>query len=114
MSRRPPRSTLFPYTTLFRSEVQVARGVVGRVRGVDGAVVELGHVLARAALVGDVQGREVEERVVAGGGGARDAELVGLVRGQPDAVDGIISARELAREAYQLRVRSRGRAVEER
>src|SRR2546422_7047741 len=27
MIRRPPRSTLFPYTTLFRSEV--ARGIVG-------------------------------------------------------------------------------------
>src|SRR3712207_7867764 len=26
MIRRPPRSTLFPYTTLFRSEVQVAVG----------------------------------------------------------------------------------------
>src|SRR5256885_7923580 len=25
MIRRPPRSTLFPYTTLFRSEVQVVR-----------------------------------------------------------------------------------------
>src|SRR3712207_7070368 len=25
MIRRPPRSTLFPYTTLFRSEVQVDR-----------------------------------------------------------------------------------------
>src|SRR3712207_8857392 len=30
MIRRPPRSTLFPYTTLFRSEVVVlANGVVG-------------------------------------------------------------------------------------
>src|SRR5690606_39603524 len=27
MIRRPPRSTLFPYTTLFRSEVQPARRV---------------------------------------------------------------------------------------
>src|SRR3712207_6889963 len=26
MIRRPPRSTLFPYTTLFRSDVPVARG----------------------------------------------------------------------------------------
>src|SRR5260221_7267683 len=30
MIRRPPRSTLFPYTTLFRSEVRpVVEGVVG-------------------------------------------------------------------------------------
>src|SRR5437764_3098413 len=29
MIRRPPRSTLFPYTTLFRSEVVAARGARG-------------------------------------------------------------------------------------
>src|SRR5262245_64704372 len=28
MIRRPPRSTLFPYTTLFRSALQVAAGAV--------------------------------------------------------------------------------------
>src|SRR3712207_8683960 len=28
MIRRPPRSTLFPYTTLFRSELLAERGVV--------------------------------------------------------------------------------------
>src|SRR3989449_6614993 len=31
MIRRPPRSTLFPYTTLFRSGQRRARGIVGRV-----------------------------------------------------------------------------------
>src|SRR3712207_8734927 len=34
MIRRPPRSTLFPYTTLFRSGVAVARERVERVRHV--------------------------------------------------------------------------------
>src|SRR5258708_21293933 len=29
MIRRPPRSTLFPYTTLFRSTVDVARDLLG-------------------------------------------------------------------------------------
>src|SRR2546422_7927086 len=29
MIRRPPRSTLFPYTTLFRSRMRRSRGVVG-------------------------------------------------------------------------------------
>src|SRR5437667_2560429 len=29
MIRRPPRSTLFPYTTLFRSEVRLLRQVKG-------------------------------------------------------------------------------------
>src|SRR3712207_6878344 len=33
MIRRPPRSTLFPYTTLFRSGVDVDRGPVGPSRG---------------------------------------------------------------------------------
>src|SRR5688572_32461204 len=31
MIRRPPRSTLFPYTTLFRSHVRVARGAARQV-----------------------------------------------------------------------------------
>src|SRR3712207_7574548 len=36
MIRRPPRSTLFPYTTLFRSlELHDERAVVGRVHLVD-------------------------------------------------------------------------------
>src|SRR3712207_7719329 len=37
MIRRPPRSTLFPYTTLFRSKQRVAQGVAlrdQRARGV--------------------------------------------------------------------------------
>src|SRR5438105_11130503 len=29
MLRRPPRSTLFPYTTLFRSDLQQGSGVLG-------------------------------------------------------------------------------------
>src|SRR3712207_8024903 len=33
MIRRPPRSTLFPYTTLFRSEPAGQRGDLPRVRG---------------------------------------------------------------------------------
>src|SRR5256885_4100579 len=49
MIRRPPRSTLFPYTTLFRSD---AIGAVWK-RGVPG-------VLDRVA--GDVAGPEVADR----------------------------------------------------
>src|SRR2546430_7387823 len=33
MIRRPPRSTLFPYTTLFRSQVEIVVQVNGKVRG---------------------------------------------------------------------------------
>src|SRR5689334_23449231 len=32
MSRRPPRSTLFPYTTLFRSQSAVSQGVLRALR----------------------------------------------------------------------------------
>src|SRR5256885_12255699 len=32
MIRRPPRSTLFPYTTLFRSETEVVRHVLAGLR----------------------------------------------------------------------------------
>src|SRR5438874_10229849 len=35
MIRRPPRSTLFPYTTLFRSDLEVARLKGLRLRPVD-------------------------------------------------------------------------------
>src|ERR1039458_3912853 len=54
MIRRPPRSTLFPYTTLFRS-VRVAarrnRGTIdlGR-REIDGVVVPEEHALARGLV----------------------------------------------------------------
>src|SRR5207244_8963362 len=33
MIRRPPRSTLFPYTTLFRSVEEIAQGPVGLPQG---------------------------------------------------------------------------------
>src|SRR5688572_31977181 len=32
MIRRPPRSTLFPYTTLFRSQLDLGHGAPARVR----------------------------------------------------------------------------------
>src|SRR3712207_7454796 len=46
MIRRPPRSTLFPYTTLFRSHVAADRRPAGGVRGDDGdpSTGQPGHV----------------------------------------------------------------------
>src|SRR3712207_7860001 len=46
MIRRPPRSTLFPYTTLFRSLLHVDAHLAGHL------VVEPGH---REPVVGDLQ-----------------------------------------------------------
>src|SRR3712207_8637686 len=45
MIRRPPRSTLFPYTTLFRSDVEAALDDGGRQQHVVLAVVEGAHHL---------------------------------------------------------------------
>src|SRR3712207_8734862 len=42
MIRRPPRSTLFPYTTLFRSGLIAAIGPVARFAGPDRLVAYLG------------------------------------------------------------------------
>src|SRR5262245_62516807 len=48
--RAPPRSTLFPYTTLFRSQDAVGRRVV-ELGGIDEAAVERGHDLTAGQRV---------------------------------------------------------------
>src|SRR5688572_32141952 len=52
MMRRPPRSTLFPYTTLFRSErrrLQLHAGVVGKARRAEELALEVvGPTVQRA------------------------------------------------------------------
>src|SRR3712207_7702295 len=57
MIRRPPRSTLFPYTTLFRSQHRV-RVDLGRLRAqhvaeADLLAVGVGHLDADGRLAGD-------------------------------------------------------------
>src|SRR5690349_23580599 len=46
MIRRPPRSTLFPYTTLFRSADEVVRGLRPKLANVLGAKVFIQNVPA--------------------------------------------------------------------
>src|SRR5256885_12625247 len=58
MIRRPPRSTLFPYTTLFRSDV-VATSEVSVSLTVDDAA-RLPAVVAELEALGDVQVRSEE------------------------------------------------------
>src|SRR3712207_7028297 len=71
MIRRPPRSTLFPYTTLFRS-VAVAGGEVERVAAAVVRVRRVGAVRAAArgrplvGRVGDREGQPVAGEVGAG------------------------------------------------
>src|SRR3989454_7419894 len=59
MIRRPPRSTLFPYTTLFRSR----RQLVSRA-GRPGRRVEIAVPAAEVAPLGEVQRDEVRLPVV--------------------------------------------------
>src|SRR3712207_7088954 len=59
MIRRPPRSTLFPYTTLFRSVGQVGvaaqQGLaVGRAAGLDLLEIDGEHVVEPALAIGGV------------------------------------------------------------
>src|SRR3712207_8806920 len=48
MIRRPPRSTLFPYTTLFRSRLLVQGGAEGGQRPVEGQHARVVHAVAAA------------------------------------------------------------------
>src|SRR5260221_8563605 len=53
MIRRPPRSTLFPYTTLFRSgiEVLVHEGHIEKVRGDRSSPKSQGYLCNKAARI---------------------------------------------------------------
>src|SRR2546429_9061023 len=89
MIRRPPRSTLFPYTTLFRSHAGVgggppgARPLAARGRGLRDAP-QRGALLPRAARARRRRGTgpPLAQRTAATGGGGRVAPDDGL-RGGP-------------------------------
>src|SRR5688572_33239184 len=72
MIRRPPRSTLFPYTTLFRSAAVESRSFMGGVRGparrarslvLRRAVLGSGSFIVRSGRRHDLGGRSEERRV---------------------------------------------------
>src|SRR3712207_8601602 len=54
MIRRPPRSTLFPYTTLFRSGEPVVPPRSGLIAEVVAPLVRDPHAVAEAAEIGDL------------------------------------------------------------
>src|SRR5690348_17737999 len=70
MIRRPPRSTLFPYTTLFRSEVEIADELVERIvteytreAGVRQLERELGKLLRKTATRSEEHTSELQSPV---------------------------------------------------
>src|SRR5256886_12064010 len=106
MIRRPPRSTLFPYTTLFRSKVRSRRRNPGRwlrYRQADRRILVLWRQRFAAGLPGRLSPRPIA------------AVLVGLSRnGRPVPVDGaqrVSRGRERAEldELADRRGRSAGR-----
>src|SRR2546428_12878116 len=107
MIRRPPRSTLFPYTTLFRSDVV---GRVFVVPGAEAAVVEEQAPAVRGE--GDIL---VHDAAHAGGGGGLepggDGEGVGVEVGGAGDFDIVAEAVEGQRAADFTG--SPGRAVDE-
>src|SRR5256885_15458704 len=89
MIRRPPRSTLFPYTTLFRSELH-ALGVafVGLAEGID-ATTPAGklqmHILGAIA---EFERERIRERVLAGLQRAKaQGKRLGRPRSRPAKID---------------------------
>src|SRR5690348_17969596 len=86
MIRRPPRSTLFPYTTLFRSDLLGVDHEQHEVGGVEVVTLEDAAHLIR---VGAVQVPDLLERLVAGGA-AVVARLLG--RGPVGAVGDVVDA----------------------
>src|SRR3712207_7677631 len=62
MIRRPPRSTLFPYTTLFRSHVELADLVAAPQVQVGGAVVDGRERPRRLDAAQHLADRDVDDR----------------------------------------------------
>src|SRR5204862_6917879 len=52
MIRQPPRSTLFPYTTLFRSQKAASGGIQGDVLATDNNTVGMGDAGIKSAIQG--------------------------------------------------------------
>src|SRR5690348_17445093 len=96
MIRRPPRSTLFPYTTLFRSVHVVIRAAMDELVGLAGRGLGDRDVAARRILgrLGDRErGAELEARVIGRGvnrhrrAGRLDASLLQVAGHGLEAVD---------------------------
>src|SRR3712207_1294612 len=107
MIQRPPRSTLFPYTTLFRSRGVVTRVEARPVHSGGVAALPLGAVHRRVRLAHErvrVPGVRVGDRDPDAGPHAGDATLAEVDRhGQlrPDAVDDLLDGGAVDRTLEQ-------------
>src|SRR3712207_5259538 len=63
MIRRPPRSTLFPYTTLFRSRITRQKGVVHLLRAAEQLPTDAGLVLCAGAADTPAERQQVADAV---------------------------------------------------
>src|SRR3712207_8499984 len=63
MIRRPPRSTLFPYTTLFRSRITRQKGVVHLLRAAEQLPTDAGLVLCAGAADTPAERQQVADTV---------------------------------------------------
>src|SRR6266511_3325897 len=93
MIRRPPRSTLFPYTTLFRSRVHPARVLTRLHRGRDapgppGCARARGGRRDEGARRGTVRARAARGRA-RGPAWARGARATGAAAGMRLATEGV-------------------------
>src|SRR3712207_7337738 len=73
MIRRPPRSTLFPYTTLFRSPLLAEGPVADRRAGLEQRLELPGA--GPAVIVGEVAGEGAHQRAAAALGAQRGVHL---------------------------------------
>src|SRR5260370_27973314 len=80
MIRRPPRSTLFPYTTLFRSNIKLLDGVAGaEVVGVERLAAGEAFILAMVktdAVLAEFPA-EIDVLLVDDGGEIKEAQVKG-------------------------------------
>src|SRR2546430_12314548 len=89
MIRRPPRSTLFPYTTLFRSPRPFSR-LLGREEGLEDTLA--GRLVHPSAVIGDRQdgvgsgSQAVALQFAAAGGDLRSEEHTSELQSQSNLV----------------------------
>src|SRR2546427_9637136 len=86
MIRRPPRSTLFPYTTLFRSlDPEEGEGATGLAAQAEAALAPVERLAPELARAGD-ELRDVELRLREAASGLRSEEHTSELQSQSNLV----------------------------